>query len=549
LGNLEISRINRLEARRKLSGGETPAESFRVSVVVEAAVVPAWIAALVTRLRASPGATVTTFRSGPTAPEDRSSRLYRLYERVDERLFRRDPDALEVTPLPGPDPRPLDELEACDVVLNFASVDSARLAPLARSGAWVLVHTDREGRPQEPPLFWETYRREIYGMRLEAQLPDGDCRILYSSFGATDRGSLARGRNRAYWKAHAAIVSRVEAVAERGPQYLRSRPKGVAQYRGRANRPRATTVARHAVRVAWGVVGRRVKAMVYSDDWFVAARPASPERASPFVMEGRPFLSITPPGSLFADPFLLEHERGTYVFIEDVDRAAGKAVISYVRVDDRGTPIEQPARALERDYHLSYPFVFRHEGEIFMVPETADNRTVELYRAVDFPSRWELEHILLRDIFAGDATLLEGSERLWLFVCVAEPGAPVTDELHLYSAATLTGPWTPHPENPVVSDVRSARPAGRIFRHGDHLIRPAQDCSLAYGFAIVFNRIDVLTPSEYRETPVGRIDPTWSRGLSATHTYNFTETLEVIDGRRSALRPRYARITRRRGRR
>jgi hypothetical protein len=63
----------------------------------------------------------------------------------------------------------------------------------------------------------------------------------------------------------------------------------------------------------------------------------------------------------------------------------------------------------------------------------------------------------------------------------------------------------------------------------------------------VLNRIDVLTPSEYRETPVGRIDPTWSRGLSATHTYNFTETLEVIDGRHSVLRHRDARL-RRRGR-
>jgi hypothetical protein len=539
LGNGGTSRINRLDSRRQLSGsGETPAESFRVSVVVESAVVPAWIAALVTRLRASQRSLVTTFRSGPTAREERASRLYRLYERVDERLSRRHRDALAETLLPGPAPRPLEELDACDVVLNFATVDSATLAPLARNGAWVLVHTDREGKPQEPPLFWETYRREIYGTRLEALLADGDRRVLYTSYGATDRGSLARGRNRAYWKAHAAIVNRVEAVAERGQQYLRSRPKQVAQHRDRANGPGATITARHSARVALGVVGRRVKALAYSDDWFVAARAAPRDRGSLFAMEGRPFLSITPPGSLLADPFVVEHERDTYVFVEDVDRATGRAAISYVRVDERGAPVEPPVRVLERDYHLSYPFVFRHEGQIFMVPESSANRTVELYRAVDFPSRWKLEQVLLRDIFAGDATLLEGPDRLWLFVSVAEPGAPLTDELHLYSATTLTGPWTPHRENPVVSDVRSARPAGRIFRHGDHLIRPAQDCSLAYGFAIVLNRIDVLTPSEYRETPVGRIDPTWSRGLSATHTYNFTETLEVIDGRHSVLRRR-----------
>jgi hypothetical protein len=132
---------------------------------------------------------------------------------------------------------------------------------------------------------------------------------------------------------------------------------------------------------------------------------------------------------------------------------------------------------------------------------------------------------------------------------LAEPGATLTDELHLYSSTDLTGPWEAHPQNPIVSDVRSARPAGRIFRHGAHLIRPAQDCSRAYGFAVVLNRIDALTSSDYRETTIARIDPAWQPGLSATHTYNFTDAVEVIDGQRSVLRPAYRRLTSLAGRR
>jgi hypothetical protein len=51
----------------------------------------------------------------------------------------------------------------------------------------------------------------------------------------------------------------------------------------------------------------------------------------------------------------------------------------------------EPFAVLERSYHLSYPFIFRWGSDIFMIPETSDNRTVEVYRAVEFPGKWELE--------------------------------------------------------------------------------------------------------------------------------------------------------------
>jgi hypothetical protein len=132
-------------------------------------------------------------------------------------------------------------------------------------------------------------------------------------------------------------------------------------------------------------------------------------------------------------------------------------------------------------------------------------------------------------------------ERLWLFVGMAEHGAAPDDELHLFSSTALLGPWEPHPANPVVSDVRSARPAGRIFRYGQDLIRPSQDCSRRYGHAIVLNRIEVLTTSEYRETAAGRIEPDWFPRLLATHTYGFGERVEVIDGKRAVARSPFGR--------
>ena len=143
-------------------------------------------------------------------------------------------------------------------------------------------------------------------------------------------------------------------------------------------------------------------------------------------------------------------------------------------------------KVLERDYHLSYPFVFRFERELYMMPETSRNRCVELYRAVDFPRQWTLDRVLLSDCVAADPTLFEHDGTFWLFVNLAREGAAINDELHLYFADSPFGPWNPHPKSPVVSDIRSARPAGRIFRHGTEIIRPSQDSSVRYGYALSF---------------------------------------------------------------
>ena len=197
---------------------------------------------------------------------------------------------------------------------------------------------------------------------------------------------------------------------------------------------------------------------------------------------------------------------------------------------------------LERDHHLSYPFVFEHDGAIYLLPETGEAGRVELYRAVEFPGRWRLDRVLLEGLTAVDATLyIEQDGLLWLFANVIT-GPGDRGELWLHSAPSLDGPWRPHPQNPIVTDPGSARPAGRLFTRDGVLVRPAQDCSRRYGEAVVLCRVDVLTPDTYRETPIGRIEPDWMPGIEGTHTSTFDSRYECLDGcrrvRRYGRRPR-----------
>jgi hypothetical protein len=111
-------------------------------------------------------------------------------------------------------------------------------------------------------------------------------------------------------------------------------------------------------------------------------------------------------------------------------------------------------------------------------------------------------------------------------------GAHPYDELFLFHAPDIHGPWTPHPCNPVVSDARHARPAGVPFRWGDSLLRPAQDCAARYGDRISVREITVLTETDYQEREVAEIKPQWAKGLFANHTLNIVDDLTVIDGRK-----------------
>ena len=499
---------------------------LRVAVIVGDTRVPAWVTALIERL--GPPAFDVQLYVDSMEHRHASPWAYRAYEWLDRRVFADARDALAPVALGGA-LQPLEALDDADVAVHLGYADASAVAGATRYGAWTLSHVEEEQCRNTPALFWEMYEGCAYETTVAAHLPGGGCRVVYSSRGAPDRASLHRSRNHAYWKASAAIARALHYLQQRGRTYLDSRPQQDEAASSTEGGPRVPTVLRHAGAVWAGVLARRLRKVAWREEWFVAARPVGADGFRDFEAA---------PGEHLADPFAVEYDGETYVFVERIDRHRGRAAIAYIRLDGSARPLGPPITVLAPEYHVSYPFVFRRDRDVYMIPESLENETVDLYRASDFPSRWVHEARLLSGIRAVDATLFDDGSRLWLFVNVAEPGASINDELHLFTAPELRGPWVSHPENPIISDVGRARPAGRIFRHDGELIRPSQDCFSAYGRAVVLNRIDVLTATDYRETPIGRIEPDWAPRLHGTHTYNSTGRFEVRDGFRFALRYR-----------
>lgn len=260
--------------------------------------------------------------------------------------------------------------------------------------------------------------------------------------------------------------------------------------------------------------------------WIILYRENS---AKPEAIEN--YKKIYPPiKNFWADPHIVERDGCSYVFIEEYSYANKKGHISVFEINKNGKPT-LPVKILEKPYHLSYPFIFDYEGSYYMIPESAQNGTVDIYKCTEFPFKWEFYKHIFVDISAVDSTVLFYEGKWWMFLNKkVDNYISYKDELYLYySDSPFSEKWISHPQNPVVTDVRSARSAGRIYKSNGNLIRPSQDCSVDYGYKLRLNKIVKMNEEEYRETGFDIIEPNYTKKVCGIHTLAKSDGYTVLD--------------------
>jgi hypothetical protein len=184
-----------------------------------------------------------------------------------------------------------------------------------------------------------------------------------------------------------------------------------------------------------------------------------------------------------------------------------------------------------KPYHLSYPHIVAFENVWYCIPESARSGGLDLYAWSPQKRLWVLETRMIDDHGILDATLFRHGT-IWYLFGVAREDGPY-DKLRIWWSDSLYGEWRLHSRNPAKVDLRSARSAGPVFQVGGCYYRPAQDCTDGYGSAVTINRIDLLTPVEFAETTVSRVQPDpngpYPDGLHTITVYNDTV---LIDGKR-----------------
>ena len=192
-----------------------------------------------------------------------------------------------------------------------------------------------------------------------------------------------------------------------------------------------------------------------------------------------------------ADVFAIEKDGRSYLFFEAFDRDTSTGAIAYASSADR-LHWEYGRVVLREPFHLSYPFVFEHDGSYYMIPETRKAGGILLYRARAFPEGWEFQKELVHGNFA-DSTLFQYENRWWLF------SVEGSYRLAIHYADDLFGPWRAHARSPFSRDGSKSRPGGRMVLWKGKPVRFAQDSTGGYGHQLRAFVIDTLTPDAYAE--------------------------------------------------
>lgn len=487
----------------------------------------------------------------------RSTLIYRTYRKLDRKFFKCTPDAFErknirnLTYVPVTNVR-VKETQFCDWIEEKDLVEIQRHKPdvlirlgfriikggilkIPKYGIWSYHHGDNSVNRGGPAGFWEVMNGEketgVVLQILSDKLDGGP--VLYKSFSLTDKVSVHRNINRYYWKALSFIPMKIKELYENGEleffKKIGEENKNLKFYKNPLYKPPTNgLMAMLLVKLIGRELRKRISNIFYFDQWGLLYKLNKEEGISSVLYQ---FKKIQPPKDrIWADPHIIFKDQKYYIFIEEMLLKENKGWISVIEMDGIGK-MTLPEKVLDHKYHLSYPYIFENEDGIFMIPEVKRSKTVALYKSKNFPKEWVFVKNILENVEAVDPTLFNFDNKYWLFTnIVTNKGASSHDELFLFYSDSLdSDEWVSHPHNPVISDVKKARPAGRLFWHQDQLYRPSQDCSNYYGYGIKLNKVEILNENIYRETTIDSITSDWDKRIKGIHTINSIHKLTVTD--------------------
>lgn len=230
----------------------------------------------------------------------------------------------------------------------------------------------------------------------------------------------------------------------------------------------------------------------------------------------------------FADPFILKADESIVeVLVEEYEfKANSKGIIVKLVVDRNSARLINRIELLKLDTHLSYPFIERGEGYIYIYPENSENGKLTRYIYDDKNSKLIFDAVVANYPLT-DATIIENKDKKYLFSTIAPESL---ENAYLFLSNNQKGIFEPCHTEPIVKGLYSSRMGGSFFETNGKIYRPAQDCTNGYGKALTIYEIESFSP-KYIERPLFRLGPSSWRYNLGLHTLNFHREsgLAVID--------------------
>ncbi|MBQ6085468.1 MAG: hypothetical protein IJK94_03120 [Bacteroidaceae bacterium] len=217
----------------------------------------------------------------------------------------------------------------------------------------------------------------------------------------------------------------------------------------------------------------------------------------------------------FADPFILrEDEWYLHLLVEEFDSDIKRGRIAHLIIDKVKDVIEDCKIILDLPTHLSFPAIYRKDGEIIVHPENFQSGKSYMYR-YDQVSDVLVDPICICNDPISDAVIIFKDDHYEMYA--TKDPKPNGNILVLYDSNCFTGPYKETEQ--IIFEGNYARMAGAFITTDVGLIRPAQDCNGAYGRAVLFMK-DRRVTSELRPNGIK---------YAGIHTFNVLNDTFVVD--------------------
>lgn len=407
----------------------------------------------------------------------------------------------------------------------------------AKHGVWSFHHGDNKINRGSPAIFWEMFNHEKKAgfilQRLTEELDNGQ--IIEKSCTGIPTFSISKNLSRHYWKSSRVLYRAFSQLHEKGAVYAANQ---IRKYQ--SDHPYnfyCYPLYKHpsnlqTLKFIFSLVGRYAKKRLTGllkkeSRWHLRIGKAT-GNDMPLSFWRYKKLNI-PNVKHVADPFIIEKDGRTVVYCEVWDKPRAGRINAY-ELNRKAEVIHTYSDVVSSGHHMSFPSLLEYNGELYMIPESADSQKLIVYRCTHFPESFETYATIFEDGRYYDPHMFYRNGRFWLFVNECEhPQISSNEELFLYWSDSIKGPWNRVGNGPVCSDVRYARMAGSVLVHGDRLFRLSQDCSDYYGKAINIFEILELNPDSYNEQLIEVLEPHWDDRLKGMHTLNRSENYAIID--------------------
>ncbi|TCS33553.1 hypothetical protein EDC15_1062 [Acetobacter aceti NBRC 14818] len=189
-----------------------------------------------------------------------------------------------------------------------------------------------------------------------------------------------------------------------------------------------------------------------------------------------------------SDPFGLWHKGDLYVLAKYYDYRTRKSVIKAFRLNGMFQVMEERV-VLSETWNLAYPTLIEDDGEIWMLPDPCGSNRLTLYRAVDFPWRWETVPEFSFPCPTINATPVKSDGVWWMFY-TSPDSAPKT--LKIAQSTHLCGPWENISMQTTEGDKSISRMGGSPVIQEGRIILPTRTDSNVYGDSV--RLIDATLP-------------------------------------------------------